>query len=305
MKKLLTKEQITYLNSLDSKTAKHKFLLDCLVEKFSLGESEEFKKPPLEYNHWIKNDEDPKWLIYFDKKNKKRYGFDSYGNWFESLVCYNPNAEKGNRYASAKEVETALISEGKNRGFNGYVSFKPVNALTVLNPHKGEFGFDFQNNKLLYANYSICNNGTWAEIIEQKPTDFPIEKCEICQIYPRIEGSNKCESCSSYIKFIVENDPIFKKYRPKPNYSPEEIDLVKHNIKQREVSEQGSELLKFDKLEEDEEKFTLKDIKDAFIAGRTSKPRLAIGLERGGLFPNKDHSLDDYVKAIKNNETAK
>lgn len=37
----------------------------------------------------------------------------------------------------------------------------------------------------------------------------------------------------------------------KPNYSPEEIELAKHNIHQREISEQGSELLKFDKLEED------------------------------------------------------
>ena len=37
----------------------------------------------------------------------------------------------------------------------------------------------------------------------------------------------------------------------KSNYSTEEIELVKHNINQREVTEQGSELLKFDKLEED------------------------------------------------------
>ena len=218
MEQLLTKEQITYLNSLDSKTAKHKFLLDCLVEKFSLGKSEEFKKPPLEYNHWIKNDEDPKWLIYFDKNNKKRYGFDSYGNWFESLVCYNPNAEKGSRYASAKEVETALISEGKNRGYencivvNSFIDNKELeiiedNKIQYLGGYYDKYHF-FQKNT---CNVLIYKKGTWAEIIEN-PTDL---------------GNSK------------------------PNYSPEEIDLVKHNINQREVSEKDSELLKFDKLEED------------------------------------------------------
>lgn len=39
------------------------------------------------------------------------------------------------------------------------------------------------------------------------------------------------------------------------NYNPEEIELSKHNIEQREVSEQGSELLKFDMLKDDKDIF--------------------------------------------------
>jgi len=52
---------------------------------------------------------------------------------------------------------------------------------------------------------------------------------------------------------LVENVCVEETQSPKPNYSPEEIELVKHNINQREVSEQGSELLKFDMLEKDVE----------------------------------------------------
>jgi len=73
-----------------------------------------------------------------------------------------------------------------------------------------------------------------------------IERCEVCQMFPKIEGSNKCESCHSCVKHFIETSPEFAKYREKPKYSPE--------INQREISEQGSELLKFDKLEIQEDK---------------------------------------------------
>jgi hypothetical protein len=49
---------------------------------------------------------------------------------------------------------------------------------------------------------------------------------------------------------LVENVCVEETQSIKANYSPEEIELVKHNINQREVSEQGSELLKFDMLED-------------------------------------------------------
>jgi hypothetical protein len=56
---------------------------------------------------------------------------------------------------------------------------------------------------------------------------------------------------------LVENICVEETQSPKPNYSPEEIELVKHNINQREVSEQGSELLKFDMLEKSKKSFFL------------------------------------------------
>lgn len=87
----------------------------------------------------------------------------------------------------------------------------------------------------------------------QKPIDESEknEKCVLCQIFPREENSIKCESCSCAIKHVIQNDPFFQKFITKPNYSTEEIELAKHNINQREVAEQGSELLKFDKLEDE------------------------------------------------------
>ena len=63
--------------------------------------------------------------------------------------------------------------------------------------------------------------------------------------------SPRIEIHFSYVQKPFFLDEVTDK---KPNYSPEEIELVKHNINQREVTEQGSELLKFDKLEIQEDK---------------------------------------------------
>lgn len=63
------------------------------------------------------------------------------------------------------------------------------------------------------------------------------------------------------VSYLPINEfPFFKVEfsNPKPNYSPEEIELVKHNINQREVTEQGSELLKFDMLEENKVDIAIK-----------------------------------------------
>jgi len=97
----------------------------------------------------------------------------------------------------------------------------------------------------------------------QKPIDESEknEKCVLCQIFPREENSIKCESCSCAIKHVIQNDPFFQKFITKPNYSTEEIELAKHNINQREVAEQGSELLKFDKLKDEFDIQEDKDIK--------------------------------------------
>ena len=50
---------------------------------------------------------------------------------------------------------------------------------------------------------------------------------------------------------LVENICVEETQSTKPNYSQEEIDLVAHYIEQRKLSEQGSELLKFDMFEKE------------------------------------------------------
>lgn len=142
------------------------------------------------------------------------------------------------------------------------VSYLPINEFPFF---KVEFS---------KPNYSNNGNMVAYKGIKEKliGESDKIDKCEVCQMFTKIEGSNKCESCHSCVKHFVETSPEFAKHREtlfeklqkgdiqiidvleslksKPNYSTEEIELVKHNINQREVTEQGSELLKFDILED-------------------------------------------------------
>ena len=37
-----------------------------------------------------------------------------------------------------------------------------------------------------------------------------LKHCDICKMYPRLEGTNKCESCYSVIRHFLEQDPEFK-----------------------------------------------------------------------------------------------
>lgn len=41
------------------------------------------------------------------------------------------------------------------------------------------------------------------------PKEEP-KQCDICKMYPRLEGTNKCESCYSVIRHFLEQDPEFK-----------------------------------------------------------------------------------------------
>ena len=36
------------------------------------------------------------------------------------------------------------------------------------------------------------------------------KQCELCKRYPRLEGTNKCESCYSVVRHVLEQDPRFK-----------------------------------------------------------------------------------------------
>ena len=42
------------------------------------------------------------------------------------------------------------------------------------------------------------------------PKEESILKCELCKRYPRLEGTNKCESCYSVVRHVLEQDPRFK-----------------------------------------------------------------------------------------------
>lgn len=44
----------------------------------------------------------------------------------------------------------------------------------------------------------------------ETPKEETILKCELCKTYPRLEGTNKCESCYSVVRHVLEQDPRFK-----------------------------------------------------------------------------------------------
>ena len=44
----------------------------------------------------------------------------------------------------------------------------------------------------------------------ETPKEESILKCDICKMYPRLEGTNKCESCYSVVRNFLEQDPRFK-----------------------------------------------------------------------------------------------
>ena len=41
----------------------------------------------------------------------------------------------------------------------------------------------------------------------ETPKEESILKCDICNMYPRLEGTNKCESCYSVVRYFLEQDP--------------------------------------------------------------------------------------------------
>jgi hypothetical protein len=51
---------------------------------------------------------------------------------------------------------------------------------------------------------------------------------------------------------LIENICVEETQSIKPSYYPDKIELITHNIEQRKLSEQGSELLKFDMLEKED-----------------------------------------------------
>jgi len=60
---------------------------------------------------------------------------------------------------------------------------------------------------------SDCKNLTKTKInyfISTIPKEEPTIKCDICKMYPRLEGTNKCESCYSVVRHVLEQDPRFK-----------------------------------------------------------------------------------------------
>lgn len=218
MKIELTKSQISYLKSLDSKKKKRKFLLDCFVEDIEV---------------WSELEE----LI--QKVNKK-------AKESQELI------EKSNEVAklptdfcveitqSNKEVLEKLWNQFFNKvGVSFCEGYLHSNSLC-----------DFFDISLSSRNLPIVTTDEFLKYIGREDL---IERKSV-----KISDLTSKETLFEKLrKGEIELSDVCNALSLKPNYSPEEIELVKHNINQREVSEQGSELLKFDMLGKSKKSFFL------------------------------------------------
>jgi len=91
------------------------------------------------------------------------YGFL---NGVEKTLNWDFASNESLEEVTPQEVKDALIGEAKKRGFESTVSFKPVDYENTVTRSAFEFGFDLKNNKILFGNYCIFDNGIWATITE-------------------------------------------------------------------------------------------------------------------------------------------
>lgn len=176
----ITKEQVLELSK-----------MNCVIkEKFCDLFPDAFKKE-LEVGKWYKSLEHPKQLIFLvdfkDVQHIKGYGFDTRGNWEKDNNHFSWGLPSDGDFTEAppQEVEAALISEAKKRGFKEGVV---CNNSFVWNDNKYKDNvfekgcFEFKDNKLNWNSsndewYTIFSDGKWATIIHpEKTTLEQIEK---------------------------------------------------------------------------------------------------------------------------------
>ena len=67
--------------------------------------------------------------------------------------------------------------------------------------------------KDVYKTFLEGNKRSVSDFREKYKIIIPKEEskqCELCKRYPRLEGTNKCESCYSVVRHVLEQDPRFK-----------------------------------------------------------------------------------------------
>ena len=126
-----------------------------------------FKKE--EIYGWYKSKEEKCWCVFLEN-GISRYGFDSFGGWFEG-EDYTYKLEKDDYKATDKEVEEALIKEAKKRGFKEGV-------LTDCGAIGNRFKHQFRPNEntFYFSNIRVFQNGKWLEIIKETITKEQAEK---------------------------------------------------------------------------------------------------------------------------------
>lgn len=114
-------------------------------------------------------------ILNIDSNYCKVFGFDNLGHWMAENAKTFPDNDFE---ATPKQVETALINQAKKKGFIKGVEHYITNGSANLIARGSRFYFDKYRNKLLFNNWSIFENGKWAEIIPEETKVISVEKAE-------------------------------------------------------------------------------------------------------------------------------
>ena len=136
-------------------------------------------KPRFEVgSYYIGHDGSFKVLIKFKSISKKdiddnfyhiEYYYGIIGeSWKTNEYIANNAIHNSLRLATPQEVQEALTKEAVKKYQGKY--FKPTNVKNKVEFRAGFIGYDVSENKLLSNNYSVFQNGTWAEIISEPKT---------------------------------------------------------------------------------------------------------------------------------------
>lgn len=120
---------------------------------------------------WYKtsSEGDEKWLVFYDYENKKRYGFNSNGEWFEDGY-YMVKRHTLDYLAEEDEVKKALIKEADKRGFKigvKYDSLMHDSFICENNTTIDHIYYSEHKNCLYSVRGVIFDNEKWAEIIKE------------------------------------------------------------------------------------------------------------------------------------------
>jgi len=115
---------------------------------------------PLQFGRWIKDDNVPKWLAFYDKENSLIYGVSIIGKWFKNdIVNLNPNEDSSNRYATDQEILDGLSKMALKLGYDGPFSYDFKNI---------EFNEWMKNKTILKDGVWLSNEPTTLESLEKR-----------------------------------------------------------------------------------------------------------------------------------------
>ena len=197
-----------------------------------------FATPKLEVGKWYKSPKYGKAIFYITNITNKKvdaYGLNYKYEW-QNEKEFGDSISEDYELATDKEVETALISEAKKRGFKNGEKIDQTKMNTDFNTKVFKLQTDEEMyyckglNTLSFGNYWLFKEGVWAEIIEDSKPKINGYEMEV------VKGCNGGDvikfGCQ---KFDAKNVIDFYKYAEKLNLNS--FSFGQYNVEIYELKE--------------------------------------------------------------------